>query len=217
MPPGHASDSADASAALTSSLLGRLQARDSEGWERFLRLFGPLVYSWCRARWQLSATDAADILQEVVARVMETVADFRGGSFVAWLDAITRSRVANHFQDNPVRALGGSDAQHLLGAIPDRREGADALGSAQTSPAPWESDESAVGQLGGVLRRAVDAVRARCAVPTWQAFWQVTVQGRKPADVAGDLGMTANAVYIANTRILQRLRAELGALEKGPT
>jgi RNA polymerase sigma-70 factor (ECF subfamily) len=204
MPPGDVGDSGDASVALTSSLLRRLRARDSAAWERFLRLFGPLVYSWCRTRWRLAAADAADILQDVVTRVMETIAGYRGGSFMAWLDAVTRSRVARHFQHSPAQAPGGSDAQRLLNEMPDHRAGRDA------EELPRSSDDSGLKELGGVLRRAVDAVQARCAGPTWHAFWQVTVQGRKPADVAGDLGMTVNAVYIANTRILHRLRVELG-------
>jgi hypothetical protein len=36
------------------------------------------------------------------------------------------------------------------------------------------------------------------------------VLGRDPADVAHDLGKSANAVYIANSRVLARLRALLG-------
>ena len=66
-----------------------------------------------------------------------------------------------------------------------------------------------------MLRRALEQVRARAADSSWQAFWQVTVEGRKPADVARDLGLSVNAVYIANSRILHRLRAVLGALEEG--
>jgi RNA polymerase sigma-70 factor (ECF subfamily) len=198
------SASSEAAAFPSSSLLLQLKAQDPQAWQRFLRLYGPLVYSWCRARWRLPAADAADVLQEVVTRVMEAVADYRGGNFIAWLYTLTRSRVANHFRHNPAPAAGGSDAQQLLAEIPDPR--------AESEPA-----ESPPGleQLGGVLQRAVAAVRQRSAASSWQAFWQVTVEGRQPADVAGDLGMSVNAVYIAVSRTLHRLREELGALEEG--
>jgi RNA polymerase sigma-70 factor (ECF subfamily) len=192
-----------------SSLLEQLRAHQPAAWERFVRLYGPLVYSWCRTRWRLAPADAADVLQEVAVRVFESVADFRGGSFVAWLWAITRSRVADHCRRNPERAVGGSDFQDLLAEVADRR----------ADPGSAESADSARGDaagpeaLGGVLRRALDRVRARAAGNTWQAFWEVTVRGRAPADVAADLGLSANAVYIANSRILGRLRVELGHLE----
>jgi RNA polymerase sigma-70 factor (ECF subfamily) len=199
------------SAATASSWLRRLPERDPEAWQQFLRLYGPLVYSWCRARWHLSPVDAADILQDVAARVLEVIGDFRGGNFVAWLEKITRSRVANFCRKNPTRAPGGSDAQHLLAEIVDHRAECRQAGSDSSLLA-----EPSIDNLGGVLGRAVEAVRQRCAAASWQAFWQVAVQGRKPADVAGDLGLSANAVYIAVSRILHRVRAEAAALDKGP-
>src|SRR5262249_53291722 len=62
------------------------------------------------------------------------------------------------------------------------------------------------GSLSGVLRRAVERVRSRCAPASWVAFWQVVVEGRPPADVAGELSLSTNAVYIAVSRISGRLR-----------
>jgi RNA polymerase sigma-70 factor (ECF subfamily) len=222
------SDSSLAGLVPAATWLDRLRQRDTEAWQHFLRLYGPLVYFWCRARWRLEPADAADILQEVAMRVLEAIAGFRGGNFVAWLQAITRSRVVQYFQKNPDRlgqAAGGSDAQRQLAEFPDPRTGRPESNQDTDSSAPVGESAIAGGaggehigweNLGGVLRRAVDAVRARCTVRSWQAFWQVAVDDRKPADVAGDLGMSTNAVYIAVSRILHQLRAEAGAFEKGP-
>jgi RNA polymerase sigma-70 factor (ECF subfamily) len=203
MPP---SDSERSPSLPGSSLLLGLQARQPEAWQRFLRLYGPLGYSWCRGRWRLEPADAADIMQEVVTRVLEAIGDYRGGNFVAWLERITQSRVANHFRKDPARAAGGSEARELLAEVPDPRR-----------PPPSGADSSSWSSLGGVLRRALEQVQAHTADRSWQAFWQVTVKGRAPADVALDLGMTANAVYIANSRILRRLRDQLGELEGRPS
>jgi RNA polymerase sigma-70 factor (ECF subfamily) len=201
------SDPSAAPVSPSTSLLLRLKQRQPEAWQRFLRLYGPLVYSWCRRRWRLAPPDAADLLQEVVARVMETIADYRGGHFIAWLESITRSRVANFYRHNPTRAIGGDEARQRLAEAPDPRP-----------PMPVDPGAASAEDLGGVLRRALDAVRGRCTASSWQAFWQVTVEGRKAADVAADLGITPNAVYIANSRILWRLRAELGTSEhEGPS
>jgi RNA polymerase sigma-70 factor (ECF subfamily) len=38
----------------------------------------------------------------------------------------------------------------------------------------------------------------------------VTIEGRATADVAADLGMQPGAVRVAKSRVLQRLRRELG-------
>ena len=63
-----------------------------------------------------------------------------------------------------------------------------------------------------LFRRAMDLMQAEFEEKTWQAFWQVIVDGRSPADVGGDLGMTANAVYLARGRVLRRLREEFADL-----
>lgn len=202
---------ADPAIASSSLLLG-LRERQDAAWQRFLRLYGPLVYSWCRTRWHLTPTDAKDILQEVVVRVMETIGDFQGGNFAAWLWMITRSRVAKRFQRQPERVIGGSDFQQRLAEVPDDHG---TQGPADSSDA-MEEDVTGFANLTGVLRRALDHVRAGAAATSWQAFWMVTVQGRKPAHVAEELGISANAVYIANSRILRRIRQELGEHEERP-
>ena len=40
----------------------------------------------------------------------------------------------------------------------------------------------------------------------------MTVEGESAADVARELGIKPNAVYIAKSRVLSRLRADLGDL-----
>jgi hypothetical protein len=49
---------------ISSSLLLRARAHDPEAWRRLVRVYGPLIYSWCR-RAGLQAADAADVDQEV--------------------------------------------------------------------------------------------------------------------------------------------------------
>jgi RNA polymerase sigma-70 factor (ECF subfamily) len=48
---------------------------------------------------------------------------------------------------------------------------------------------------------------------TWRAFWRTVVEGESPANVAGELGMTAHAVYKAKSRVLGRVRVQLRELE----
>jgi hypothetical protein len=44
---------------------------------------------------------------------------------------------------------------------------------------------------------------------TWQSFWQVVIEGDKPAAVAAKLGMPVNAVHLAKARVLRRLKQEI--------
>jgi RNA polymerase sigma-70 factor (ECF subfamily) len=47
---------------------------------------------------------------------------------------------------------------------------------------------------------------------TWQACWEFVVRDRPAAAVAAELGITVNAVYLAKSRVLRRLREELQGL-----
>ena len=55
-------------------------------------------------------------------------------------------------------------------------------------------------------------MRQQFEARTWTAFWRVTVQNHSAAEVAANLGITANAVRQAKSRVLRRLKEELGEL-----
>ena len=59
---------------------------------------------------------------------------------------------------------------------------------------------------------ALELVRAEFEDRTWQAFWRVTVEEKTTADVAEALGISVNAVRLAKSRVLRRLRTELEGL-----
>jgi RNA polymerase sigma-70 factor, ECF subfamily len=193
-------ESAASPGSTASNLLGQVKANEGPAWQRLAVLYAPLVYSWAR-RAGLQAEDAADVVQEVFRAVLMHIADYESGpgpgSFRAWLWTITRNKVRDHWrrqQRQPV-GVGGSDAQERL----------------LESPAPeCPQDEEPAGAGGGVLQRALERIRPQFEERTWQAFWRVTAEDQCPAEVAAALGMSVNAVYVARSRVLARLRQELG-------
>jgi RNA polymerase sigma-70 factor, ECF subfamily len=189
-------DPSPSSTSLT--LLERVKTNDPEGWRRLVRLYCPLVYRWCR-RQQLHDDDAADISQEVFRTVAARIADFRrahaGDSFRGWLWTITRHKIGDHFRqrDRQPRGLGGSAAQQRLLALPEQLP---------------EDDDSAADSCS-LVHRALQLIHPEFEERTWQAFWRVTVSGHAARDVAADLGVTPDAVRMAKSRVLRRLRQEL--------
>src|SRR5262245_58504116 len=83
------------------SLLERLRGHDSEAWRRFVHVYGPLVYSWCR-RVGVDGEDAADVIQEVWTGVTTGLAQFERteqmGTFRGWLWTVTRHKLCDHFR-----------------------------------------------------------------------------------------------------------------------
>jgi RNA polymerase sigma-70 factor (ECF subfamily) len=61
-----------------------------------------------------------------------------------------------------------------------------------------------------VARRLLARVEADFSPTTWQAFRRV-MSGEKAAGVAGDLKISVNAVYLAKSSVLRRLRQEMAS------
>jgi RNA polymerase sigma-70 factor (ECF subfamily) len=190
------------SSATSRSLLARVQADEPVAWERLVNLYAPLVLYWCR-RSGLQDPDVADIFQEVFQAVLRHVGSFRkerkGDTFRGWLQRITQNKLRDHFRrlGREPRGVGGSSAQELLTQLPMPERAAADL-------APEDDRER------GLFARALDLIRMDFEENTWAAFWRTAVEGRAAKDVAADLGMSPGAVRVAKSRVLHRLREELG-------
>jgi RNA polymerase sigma-70 factor (ECF subfamily) len=191
-------------ASVSGSLLQRLQAQDAQAWQRLVALFGPTVYGWCRGH-GLSPEAAKDIGQDVFLAASQKIVGFHldkpGDTFLGWLRTITHNKICDRQKKErrQPQAPGGTTAQGLMKQV----------------PAP-EGDNSSVAPpcavVQGLYRRALRLMQAEFAERTWRAFLLVAVEGRAPADVAAELHMSLGAVYIAKSRVKQRLREELGGL-----
>jgi RNA polymerase sigma-70 factor (ECF subfamily) len=199
--PANAGAESDPHGTRTSpTLLDRVRANEGDAWQRFVRLYSPLVYSWAK-RCGLPNQDAADVLQEVFHSVAKNITTFRitpTGSFRGWLWAITRNKVRDHFRVSEATPVGGSEMQHRLQEIPE------------DEPESWSTDGES--SRVGVVSRAAELIRGDFEHHTWQAFWRLTVENHVARDIATDLNMSVDAVYQAKARVLRRLREELGGL-----
>jgi RNA polymerase sigma-70 factor (ECF subfamily) len=184
------------------SLLERARANDPEAWRRLVQMYRPLVLYWC-ARRHVPPADTEDVAQAVFAEAAADLAGFRrdrpGDTFRGWLRAVTRNQILLHFRRNRGRpqAQGGSDAWQNLQSVADPLLVQD------------DGEEAEVGQL---YRRAVEQVRGEFEERTWQAFWLTAIEGRSPAALAGELDMTPAAIRQAKSRVLRRLKQEMGEL-----
>ncbi|MFO0811411.1 MAG: sigma-70 family RNA polymerase sigma factor [Gemmataceae bacterium] len=184
------------------SLLERARANDPDAWSRLVQLYRPLVAFWCM-RGRIPASDVEDVAQETVAAAAAGLARFRhdrpGDTFRGWLRAITRNQVLLWLRRNHDRApaRGGSDAWRELCEVPD------------PLPGPGSEEDAEVGQL---YRRALEQVRAGFEEQTWRAFWLTAIEDRSPAAISAELGMTPAAIRQAKSRVLRRLKDEMGDL-----
>ena len=188
------------------SLLMQLKDGQPAAWERLTSLYAPLVYHWCRAM-RLAEQDMPDVFQQVFQSVASHIQAFHkdrpGDTFRHWLRAITRNKVRDHFRRGArqAQAAGGTDAQVYFSQLPAPPEEAD-----EANP---HDEEGEVRQL---LRAALEQIRGQVHPQTWQAFWMVVVEGKTPEEAGQELAMRPGTVRVAKSRVLSRLRSELGEL-----
>lgn len=187
----------DDSQRTSPTLLQQVEAKDSNAWEVFVRLYSPLIFSWCRNS-GLQATDVADIQQDVFQVVAVKIESYQqgrkpSGGFRSWLWGITRLEILDHLRSlkrQPV-GEGGEHAQQVewLSQLEDEpvREG---------DPTSQEL----------LLQSAVAILEPEFDPRTWRAFWDMTVKGRSTKEVGHELKMTANAVRQAKLRVARKLR-----------
>jgi RNA polymerase sigma-70 factor (ECF subfamily) len=194
------------SGSTSRSLLVRARHNEPGAWDRLVSLYAPLVMHWLR-RANVPESDAADVFQEVFRGVAAGLGNFRKDherdTFRGWLRTITRHKVHDHFQrlGREPQGAGGTEAGVFLAQVPSPAPFGDADDHADDLTAPAE-----------LMRRALEQVREHFHESTWKAFWRTVVDAQPATDVAQELSMSAGAVRVAKSRVLQRLREELGDL-----
>ena len=186
----------------SASLLERLRSAGPEAadWRRLHDLYLPLIRSWL-AQAGLSA-EADDLAQEVLLVVVREVPAFRrqrDGSFRTWLRRVTVNRVRSWRQARARRpAIGFDPTDQFLSQLED---------PASELSVQWDRDHDR-----HVFDRLLAATRVGCEPATWEAFRLFAIEGRPAFEVAARTGLTENAVMLAKSRLLRRLRQEAAGL-----
>lgn len=189
------------------SLLERLRAcAGDEDWRRLVDLYTPLLHTWL-SRSGVQSADADDLVQEALAVVVRELSQFqhnlRTGAFRRWLRTILVHRLRDFWRVRQHRpqATGDSDVLRQLAELEDPDSGLSRL---------WDEEHDRP-----VVHRLPARIEAEVTSSTWQAFCRVALEGKDEAAVAAELGLSVNAVFIAKSRVLQRLRREAGSLIDG--
>ncbi|HCS52283.1 sigma-70 family RNA polymerase sigma factor [Rubinisphaera sp.] len=195
----------DDSLATSLSLLQRVRTNDSLAWDRFAKLYSPLLHRWA-IRFGLQDSDASDIAQDVLLSITTKIDRFdrsnSGQSLRAWMRTIVRNKCLDFARAKQRHAVvaGGADAQRMMSEVQ----------ALELVDLDCELEEAA--DESQVVLAAVEMLKNDFEDHTWQAFYQTAIAGRKASDVAADLGISVGSVYTAKSRVLSRLRTEFEGL-----
>jgi len=179
------------------SLLLRAQTGEEQAWRGLTELYRPLILGWLN-RQGVPGGDLEDLSQDILVSVVKHLPDFhhsgRRGAFRAWLRTIVCSRTTDYWRaiDAGTRGQGGSGATAALQDIADPDSNLNRQ---------WDDEHDRY-----VLNCVLDLVNEEFEPTTLQAFRRLAFDGASGAEVAAELGMSVPAVYVAKSRVLQRIR-----------
>lgn len=186
----------------TTELLAALHdPADDAAWLRFDARYRPILVGFARGL-GCDDADAADVAQETLTRF---VREYREGKYQrdrgrlrSWLLTIARYRVMDlrrHAARHPAMAAGT--------AIVNLEDEAELT-------VLWDRE-----QRSAMLREALAQLReSRTSDRTITAFELLVIQQQSAADVAEALDMTRHDVYVAKSRVAERLRGIMEQLEE---
>jgi RNA polymerase sigma-70 factor, ECF subfamily len=185
------------------SLLDRLRAAqaDDPDWLRLEEIYKPLIRRWL-GRVPGLGDESADVTQKVFLVMVRDIPRFerpREGSLRAWVRQVTVNVLRNYRKRQfRTRAVGMDVCDAFLDGLaePNRELARE-----------WDLDHDR-----HIVQKLQAAVQPGFAPATWEAFRRFALDGLPAAQVAAELGLTVNAVTLAKSRILKRLREVAGDL-----
>lgn len=183
----------------STTLIVALKNDESAAWERFIRLYSPLIRFWCRKPGgRLTRSDRQDITQEVMAKVGRAIGDFDekrpNRSLRAWLRSITSNTIADFLEKNEKRKNVTrlmSDTGHIKDVYRSSFELTE------------EPDEKII-----ILRQILKMLEPQFRPEYWEIF-RLFINAEKTSQEVGEImGMKADTVRKVKNRMLARIREE---------
>ena len=185
------------------SLLLRAQNGEQDAWKDLTDLYRPLIIGWLQ-RQGVPARDLDDLSQEVLLSVVKHLPRFehtgQRGAFRSWLRTIVCNRTTDYWRgvDAGMQAQGGSGATAALQQLADPDSDLNRQ---------WDEEHDRY-----VLSCLLDLVDEEFEPTTLRAFRRLALDGASGAEAAQELGLSVAAVYVAKSRVLQRIRQEAEGL-----
>jgi len=176
---------------------------DTVVWHRFCDYFNPVVINFAR-KLGIPAADAEDAAQETMMVFLRAFRDGKyqpaKGRLSSWLFGVARRVILNMRGNQPLELL-----------IADKTTGTsfwDLIQDDHNIKSEWEAEWRRM-----VINRSLKQVRREMDGKVFRAF-ELYALGDEPVEQVGaELGMSRNAVYIAKSRVLSRLRELKGEFE----
>lgn len=182
----------------TLILEGLADSGNTQAWSHFVGYFRPVLVGFARNA-GLSQAAAEDFTQQALLEFFKSFQtgnyDRSKGRLSHWLFGIARKVLSQTFRKKAPEKVA-TDLQKSSETQP-----LDSLAACGGSEDLWQQQWEKM-----VMQVCMDRARQEFDEKTFSAFEMYALQELDPDEVAGRLGISRNAVYIAKSRILSRIR-----------
>jgi RNA polymerase sigma-70 factor (ECF subfamily) len=190
------------------SLLGRLKDRgDEKSWRDFFETYWGFIYH-AAVRTGLSASEAEDVVQEVLIEVTKTIDRFehrgRPGSFRSWLSRLVGWKIADRLRkrsrEQAVVCLEGDGVSPEEGVEVAEVADPNSINVVRTLDEAWEMN---------LLHLAVQRVKEKVDARKFQIFDLCVLKEWPAAKVAETFGIRSAVVHDWTRRVREALDKEI--------
>lgn len=178
----------------------------TEAWDQFYQTYSTILSRFASC-YDLSASEVDDLVQEVWVKVIRRLPEFhwdrnRGG-LRTWLYLLVRSQAIDHIRAKGRRAVVSNGVSLL-----DEREPLDlASNPADAVEKQWRHE---------LVQTVLEEIRASSSPANYDVIRLRFVEGKSVDEVAAALDMTREQVWDRQHRMLQKIRAAVGAFTGEP-
>jgi RNA polymerase sigma-70 factor (ECF subfamily) len=175
------------------SVIVGVRQQDPERWREFDAIYRPMLLAYLQRRY-LNEFEANDVVQDIFVKLLGKIHtyDRRKCRFRTWLFRVTHNTLVDHARRKASykKAIAGWAARVLQAARSDSIVMEQEFG--------WLHREK-------ILAHAVEVVRARVSSKSWACFQQRVLKDRPAAEIAVELKIERNAVYVYASRVMNRV------------
>jgi RNA polymerase sigma-70 factor (ECF subfamily) len=167
---------------------------DPERWREFDSIYRPMLLAFLRKQ-RLNDSDANDVVQDIFVKLLAKIQtyDREKYRFRTWLFGVARHAMIDFARRRTSRKKAADGwVINVLRATP--------------SDSVKMAEEWAKIHRMKILHHALKTVRNRTSAKTWACFEQRLLRDRPGAEIAAELGLDANRVFVNTSRVLKKVR-----------
>jgi RNA polymerase sigma-70 factor (ECF subfamily) len=176
------------------SVIEGVRSKDPQCWEQFDAIYRPMLLAFLKKR-GLKDSDASDIVQDIFVKLLVKIHSYDRAkcSFRNWLFTVAHNTLIDEARRRATRKRA-ADGWVLT------------MVAATTSDSVRMEKEWTRIHRERILAHALRTIRKRVSSRVWACFEQRVLKDRPGAEIARELRIPSNSVFVNSCRVMKQVR-----------